>query len=258
MRSRAHRTRTSFCFMSSIPIDILREILEHVRKADLPTLCRVNKIFCCYSRDVLYREIKYGDVHVIQTLAQSTDLARRVRWFSTSCFSQELATALRNMSSLRGLSFESVEDDCTILDGCTFKLDKFFGNFSNSKPFQQFINSQPSLTHVVFFGNYEPIDERCLPNLIRVTGSPSLLRKLVPGRPVRDVTIIHPSGQGSFDFSLFTLSAAPIQQLHVDYGVLYRTPGSFLVSIFPSLVRLGVSTFSIDWEVRIPLLYLPI
>jgi hypothetical protein len=87
--------------MPSIPIDILQEILEHVRKADLPTLCRVNKICCSYSQDVLYRKVKHGDADVIQTLAQSTDLARRVRSFSTTRSSRELATALRNMSSLR-------------------------------------------------------------------------------------------------------------------------------------------------------------
>jgi F-box domain len=34
--------------MPSIPIDVLREILEHVSKADLATLCRVNKIVSCH------------------------------------------------------------------------------------------------------------------------------------------------------------------------------------------------------------------
>jgi F-box domain len=126
--------------MPSIPIDVLREILEHVRKADLPTLCRVNKVFCSYSQDVLYREIKDGDAHVVQTLAQSTDLARRVRSFATTRPSPELATALRNMSSLRWLSLWNIEDD-SILDGCTFKLDKLFCDLPNSKPLQQFINS---------------------------------------------------------------------------------------------------------------------
>jgi F-box domain len=244
--------------MPSIPIDILREILEHVHEADLPTLCRVNKIFCSYSQDVLYREIKDGDLHVIQTLSQSTDLARRVRSFSNACSSPELATALQNMSSLRWLSLWGIENDSTILDGCTFKLDKFFCDLPNSKPLQQFINSQPSLTHVVFLGNYEPFDERCLPNLTRVMGNPSLLRNLIPGRPVRDVTIIQLSGQESVDFRIFTLSAAPIEQLLAHYNVLYPTPGSFLVSIFPSLVRLDVYAHYTDWEVRIPLLYLAI
>jgi hypothetical protein len=59
---------------------LLREILEHVRKADLATLCRANKIVCPCSQDVLYREIEEdGDAHVIQILAQSANLSRRVR-----------------------------------------------------------------------------------------------------------------------------------------------------------------------------------
>ena len=84
--------------MPSIPIDVLQMILEHVDKNDLATLCRVSKIFCSYSQGVLYREIEEGDERVIQTLAQSTDLARRVRSFETSYTSLELAAALRNMS----------------------------------------------------------------------------------------------------------------------------------------------------------------
>jgi F-box domain len=78
--------------MPSIPVDVLREILEHVRKADLATLCRVNKIFCSCSQDVLYREI--NDKHVIKILAQSTDLVRRVRWFDAIRDCPELASAL--------------------------------------------------------------------------------------------------------------------------------------------------------------------
>jgi hypothetical protein len=52
-----HTYTFEFTTMPSIPIDVLREILGHVRKANLVTLCRVNKIFCSCSQDVLYREI---------------------------------------------------------------------------------------------------------------------------------------------------------------------------------------------------------
>src|ERR1700728_3036746 len=99
-----------FTTMPSIPIDVLREILEHVRKADLATLCRVNKIFCSCSQDVLYREIEYRDARTItiQTLAWSTDLARRVRLFECTNSPPELATALRNMSSLRRLRLDGI------------------------------------------------------------------------------------------------------------------------------------------------------
>src|ERR1700728_3741950 len=133
--------------MPSIPIDVLREILEHVPKADLATLCRVNKICCICSQDVLYREIKYEVADVIQTLAQSTDLARRVRSFKTIPSPPELATALRNMSSLRSLELQGIGDG-SILDGCTFKLDSFKTTYLFSESLQKFIISQPSLTNV--------------------------------------------------------------------------------------------------------------
>src|ERR1700733_3193441 len=126
--------------MPSIPIDVLREILELVDKNSLVTLCRVNKICCSYSQDVLYRKIDSEDAHVIQTLAQSTDLARRVRWFSTSCKCPELATALRNMSSLRRLILRG-NSAVSILDGCTFKLDSFDTTFPYSESLQKFLHN---------------------------------------------------------------------------------------------------------------------
>ena len=241
--------------MSAIPVDVLREILEHVRKADLATLCRVNKICCSCSRDVLYREIEYEGADVIQTLAQSTDLARRVRLFRACWDYPELATALRNMSSLRRLDLERI-DDVSILDWCTFKLDSFGTAFPYSESLQKFLNSQPSLTDIAIWRDYEPLppfDERYLPNLTRVTATPSLLRLLIPGRPVRQVIVLSRSSSDSTDLSFFTLSTTPIQKLSIHYNTLYPKPVSLLVSIFPSLVHLKLHDYDVNWTVRVPL-----
>jgi hypothetical protein len=241
-----------FTAMPSIPVDILREILEHVRYTDLATLCRVNKIFCSYSRDVLYREIG-GDAHVVQTLAQSTDLARRVRSFQTRQLFPKLATALRNMSSLGKLNLWDSRG-VSILDGCTFKLNSFTCSFPNSESLRRFLNSQPSLTHVTLYERYEPVspfDERCLPNLTRVVAEPSWLRTLIPGRPVREVIVHSPSRIYSTDLSFFTLSTTPIQKLSIHYAMLYPKPVSLLVSIFPTLVYLEVNAYAVDWTVRV-------
>src|SRR5277367_2581512 len=119
--------------MVAIPVDVLREIMGHVRRADLVTLCKVNKTFCSCSQDILYRKIFYRDKRAIQILAQSTDLARRVRLFQPcGPYSElqlvELAMALRNMSSLRSLHLDGSGVRIPILDGCTFKLDSFETN----------------------------------------------------------------------------------------------------------------------------------
>jgi len=240
--------------MPSIPVDVLREILEHVRKADLATLCRVNKIFCSYSRDVLYREIEYQDANSIQTLAKSTDLARRVRSFLTIHLSPEVIIALRNMSSLRRLYLRFM-DDASFLDGCTFKLDSFFCDFPHSKSLQRFLNSQPSITNVTFLENYKPMpsfDERCLPNLTRVMAPPSWLVILIPGRPVREVMMRPASRFDSIDSSSFTLSTTPIQKLRIFHDMLYSIPVSLLVSIFSSLVHLAVYAWDTNLTVRVP------
>jgi hypothetical protein len=239
--------------MPSIPIDVLREILEHVRKADLATLCRVNKICCTYSQDVLYRDIGY--VGAIQTLAQSTDLARRVRSFVADCVYPELGTALRNMSSLRRLNLDGFAD-VSILDGCTFKLDSFTCYLPYSESLQKFLNSQPSLTGLTIGADRGPsptFDERFLPNLTRVKVSPSWLGILIPGRPVTKVIVLSPSNTDSTDLSVFTLSTTPIQILCIDFDMLYPKPVSLLASIFPSLVNLLVNAYDVEWTVRVPL-----
>src|ERR1700728_772249 len=97
---------------SNLPVDVLVMILKNLDKADLITMCRVNKVCCSFSQDILYRDIviHYGHLfQVCRTLAHSTHLARCVRSFdmltldSTMESNQVdyLATALRNMSSLR-------------------------------------------------------------------------------------------------------------------------------------------------------------
>jgi F-box domain len=142
--------------MPSIPVDVLREILEHVSKADLVTLCQVNKIVCSCSRDVLYRNIRVRngrvrDSRVILILARSTDLAKRVRSFQ--CYSlhppQELSMALKNMISLRHLDLIDIYN-ATALDGCTFQLESFGCPFNYCEPVRKFLASQPSLTYVNF------------------------------------------------------------------------------------------------------------
>jgi F-box domain len=234
--------------MPSIPVDVLREILEHVDKEDLPILCRVNKIFCSCSQDILYREIG-GGTHV---LAQSTDLARRVRAFSSFRDDPELGPALRNMSSLRRLRLMGFGDDASVLDGCTFKLDSFACGFRYSELLQRFLNSQSSLTDITLFTSHipsSPFDESCLPNLTRVMAVPSWLGILVPGRPVTDVTVLGPRHQNPIDLSFFTRSTAPIHSFDTPYANIYPTPESQLVSIFPSMTNLVLRTFELDWRV---------
>jgi len=245
--------------MLAIPVDILEEILEHVRIADLATICRVNKTCCYYAQNVLYRKIDKGDKHVIQTLAQSTDLARRVRSFETDCDCEELATALQNMSSLRRLNLECNVTDSSVLDGCTFKLDSFACTFSYTESLKKFLNRQSSLTEFAIYDGIHPspFEETFLPNLTRVKTKSNWVPMLISGRPVREVVVVDPWGEeDTIDFSMFTLSTATIRKLQVSYNPLYPTTGSHLASIFPSLEHLAIDAYSADWVVRIPSLYL--
>jgi F-box domain len=236
--------------MPSIPVDVLREILEHVDKNDLATLCRVNKICCSCSQGVLYRAIHTDSNLVIRTLAQSTDLARRVRSFNIPRDGPGLGTALGNMSSLRRLNIRRITDT-SILNGCTFKLDTIMCDPRNSQALKQFLINQPSLTNITLYANPEPppLSMRGLPNLTRVAAEHSWLRILIPGRPVTDVDMLEFWPMHTIDLSYFALSTAPINSLKIRYDYIYPTPESHLVSIFPSIVDLVLVAY--QWNLRV-------
>jgi hypothetical protein len=243
--------------MPSIPVDVLREILEHVDKADLATLCQVNKICCSCSRDVLYRNIRVFNSHsrVTQTLAQSTDLAKRVRSFESYYYqpSREISIALKNMTSLRHLDLFNAYH-AIILDGCTFQLDSFRCSFYYREPLHKFLTSQPSLTYVEFLSGLAvsiPFEQTLLPNLTRIKASYEWLPGLIPGRPVRSIITFksdftYGPVDADFDLSFFALSTGPLLKLSIPFKSLYPKPASLLISTFPFLTHLMLYSYNMS------------
>ena len=240
---------------NEIPVDVLRDIMDYVDKADLTILCRLNKICCSCSQDVLYRDISVKNLRaskVQQTLAQSAHLARRVHSFDSGYEDPDLAMALRNMTSLRilKLSFDMYMD---ILDGCTFKLDSFECRYvyDHDESFKRFLSSQPSLKYVtlpVYEGrtastcphNYSmlSLEATCLPNLTRICARLPWIPCLIPGRPLNEVIVDgYTLYDLSIDLSFFALSTTPIQKLTIDHSFLNPTPVNLLASFLPSLTH---------------------
>jgi hypothetical protein len=241
--------------MPSIPVDVLREILEHVDKADLVTLCQVNKICCSYSQDILYRDILVGDARITRVLARSPDLAKRVRSFDSLSPHppRELSTALKNMTSLRHLGLIKTYD-AAVLDGCTFQLDTFDCWFYYGDPLRKFLASQPSLTYVNFYQGLEEsisFEQTLLPNLTRLAASLEWFPTLLPGRPVRLIDTHDPDFSFEYvhpdlDLSFFTLSAGPLQKLSIPFFFLYLKPASVLISTFPFLTHLVLTSYYME------------
>ena len=237
---------------SEIPVDVLRDILVYVDKAGLAVMCRVNKICCSCSQDVLYRDIQYdkSTFACSRTLAQSTHLARKVRSFDTRFYSDNLPMALRNMTSLRILKLSGAFH-MDILDGCTFKLDSFECNHLENcgESFPKFLNSQPSLKNVklpLHFGSIasSSLEVTCLPNLTRINARFSSLPYLIPGRPLNEVISSGSAwNEDSIDLSFFALSTTPIQKLSIDYSYLYPTPMDLLASFLPSLTHFKLTVW---------------
>jgi hypothetical protein len=227
-------------------------------------MCRLNKICGSCSQDVLYRNIYVETPRVQQILAQSTHLARRVRSFDSRYERPDLATALRNMTSLRNLKLSGISH-ANILDGCTFKLDSFecthIANFGESFP--KFLSSQPSLKYVTLPVHVDArvlsSEATCLPNLTRINATFPWLPYIIPSRPLNEViTIGYTLLQHSIDLSFFALSTTPIQKLTIDYSYLHSTPGHLLSSFLPSLTHFtlkvsGVSTFDGKGVCELPL-----
>jgi hypothetical protein len=256
--------------MPSIPVDVLLVILEHADKATLITMCKVNKVCCSCSQDVLYREIRVhrrSEFRVYQLLAQSTHLARRVRSFKIPYIHDDdcpnLHGALQNMINLcrLDLGYSRISN---FLEGCTFTLLSFSCNDAQSQELYQFLLGQPSLTNLslMTYGNINDWPEfgaTFLPNLTRVTAPFSKLSRLITNRHVKEVISIGSALESdSVDLSFFTLSNSPIQKLKIDYCYLHPKSGQYLTSIFSSLTFLEITADS-NWFlgiVREPPLFL--
>jgi hypothetical protein len=238
--------------MPEISVDVLRDILDYVDKADLATMCRVSKIFCSCSQDVLYRDICVEESigpRVHHTLARSAHLARRVHSFDSCYEDPDLAMALQNMTSLRNLNLPTgIYMD--IIDGCTFKLDSLgcYGVDNHNESFQRFISSQPSLKSVTFTMHLDPtlsLDATSLPNLTRIKATFPWLPHLIPGRPLNEVILIsYFSYETPTDLSFFALSTTPIRKLAIDYSYLGLTPVHLLASFLPSLEHFTLTVIS--------------
>jgi hypothetical protein len=251
---------------SQIPVDIMRIILDNLDKSDLATVCRLNKICCALAQPVLFRDIRIQlcgiedfDKRVFalcETLSQSPHLARCVRSFSARVYDKyiqlgtRIAETLEFLPSLRHLGLHTYRDFTQQLNGRTFsfKLESFTF-YSCDADLRNFLNSQPSLTTVdIRFQQYYPrleLETKCLPNLNQVTADFIDAEKIIPGRPVSEITCIGaPRHIDNITLDFFTLSTAPIRILTIDYRFLYQgAKFGQLRALFPSLVHLTLTSY---------------
>jgi len=82
--------------------------------------------------------VTHSDRYVRGTLAESTHLARKVRTYNSRFNDPDLASALRNMTSL-------LRSEISRLKECTFKLYSLTCFYPYDKYLRRFLNSQPSI-----------------------------------------------------------------------------------------------------------------
>jgi hypothetical protein len=187
------------CQRERNPIDILRIIpIRRPRKMSIIATCAT-----------------YSDHEVYRTLAESTHLARKVCTFNSRFDDPDLATALRNMTSLRILTL-SITLYSDIFEGYTFKIDSFTWSYPNNKYLRKFLSSQPSLKNVVFDTDpgFQLLEAMCLPGL--PTRFPGSSTSFMADPLARSLWLEIFSHERSIDLSFFTLGT-PQSRSMIDY-----------------------------------------
>ena len=252
-----------------IPVDVMVAILEHVDRSDLPSLCRVNKIVCRYSKDVLYRHVDLSAANVMSaccTICNAPDLASRVTSFSlrggadVSSYLGVVQDVLAIMTRLRTLKLFIGPHGSWILPepkACPFRLHSFACGFAYNSELVTFLNGQPELKVISAMLCSINANERyrvhfgptLFPNLTRLSGPLSLLQKLIVGRPVRDV-VTYSDDRDPTLLDCLSRSTAPngIQRLEIDLKYLRGVRRTYLASILPGLGYLTVTALDIDPE----------
>ncbi|EGO00262.1 hypothetical protein SERLA73DRAFT_160207, partial [Serpula lacrymans var. lacrymans S7.3] len=223
---------------SSLPVEILHQILYTSDIATLTTLSTVNRTFQAVSEQVLYRNIKIlptqKTIRCLQTLAARPSLAGLIRSYEIDDITKEgdalpafyklLSRALHNMTRLTDLTILIEGRHSDILFGCPFNLRTLTSSLSWDTNFTKWMLEQPDITNAIFCGRYVvgcALEPTAITKLTRISASPLILAAVVPGRPLEEVEVclVHPGlfNQNllSTTMKILSFSTGPLHSLRV-------------------------------------------
>ncbi|KAH7886606.1 hypothetical protein F5I97DRAFT_1868656 [Phlebopus sp. FC_14] len=226
---------------SSLPVETLELIFEHLAYNDLATVVRGNSVFHKIATRLLYRSITglalqpKRSLILVSTLARNDLYAFFVRhidldWSEnilTGNFLRLLHRALKRLKSLTQLNLEfSPIDNGTnftwVLEECTFQLKSLTTSLRCDAVLARFLERQTNLTELCLRG-YSPLtafslSEHALPRLTHlrtVFSCPRTTADFIRGRPVEIVSMsLYPRDAAS-SLDALLLSSRTVKRLTV-------------------------------------------
>ncbi|KAG6841601.1 hypothetical protein C0991_009357 [Blastosporella zonata] len=240
---------------SSLPIEVLDNVLRYLPRPDLLPSLRVSSVFHDVARRVLYHNIEELKpvkwVTVLLRLDRDPRLQLLVRkldlnWASSMEPTRNLYRLLHSvLTKLKGLIALALELPRTgspiwLLDNCKFSLRYFSTSMPCDARLAQYLDGQPALTELTlrgyqpgisimpsFLGFYsEPettdspfnILPTSLPKLSAlrsIHGGPNIIASVVRGRPVDTASIALFPSMSSESLKALSLSTAPLRRLSI-------------------------------------------
>ncbi|KAJ7352318.1 hypothetical protein DFH08DRAFT_650440, partial [Mycena albidolilacea] len=194
--------------MTSIPFDVLLEILPLIDSSDLPAMARTNRYLSDFALDRMYGSISSKNMHAAcQSVGSNPNLARRVKSLEINRHNHGHGThlqtilpvfrdVLRVTSNLRTLKLDIDGKHSWVLKAAlgVFKLRSFSCSAYTDQDLLDFLHDQTELEEIVFSHSYSfpehgaPVPWK-FPGLKKVDGPMSWIDMIVPGQPVSHVSI---------------------------------------------------------------------
>jgi len=189
---------------SRLPAELWFEIIELADDASWLQLALVNRTLRVAAQRMIFDDIDLTDcslpvaISCLQTLAARPTLARHTRSLSLGrtdppefymrCFWRLVRRAFLNMPNLDKLSVGFFAPLGRYLSGTPFRLSRFVCYCIWDAALLDFLEEQAQLRSFEFFGTHTDrqlnINPNALMNIHHASGSPNILRAVVPGRPV--------------------------------------------------------------------------
>ncbi|KIJ57227.1 hypothetical protein M422DRAFT_238822 [Sphaerobolus stellatus SS14] len=234
--------------MSSLPLrslstELVNLILGECPQFALVNVCLANKRLCSVAQRLMFRKMDFrgtrNGVRICRTLLASSHLALHVRdlyikldpgQYKFWSFWTLLAEVLLKMQNIAALHFGPSSLSDVILSRCTFPRLKSFTSINcTSNELASFLERHPYLEQV-YLGAEINCDEdeddsfkladSCLPVIRSFIGSRSMAAKIVPGRPISELTVVTLSTEDTAVVESLAKGSIPLQ--HFSCTSYYR------------------------------------
>ncbi|KAJ7183267.1 hypothetical protein C8R46DRAFT_1027024 [Mycena filopes] len=238
--------------MTSIPYDVLMEIMPLVDFRDLTAMARANRSLSGYALDRLYARISSRNMRAAcQSVSANPTLAQRVRALHVNrsdhgtqldSILPALGDALRVTTNLRTLKLDVDGSHSWVLKSGlgAIKLQSFSCFAYTDEDLLNFLHDQTDLEDITlshsFIERGPPVPWRFL-HLRKFDGPMSWIEAVVPGHPVSHLVISHMT---NFRPSLASLGLTTVPLLHLQIPLqsLRQIPSPILPVLLPAIESL--------------------